>query len=300
MDAAGVIQVSNLHAVLGRWVYACGALDVYRPFLGPVFAWAASVPEEATLPTPKAITFILRYLRDRLRAGERMTWCPAEDGTPVEAFRADATASDEMVAIGGWECRDCTPPEKARWFAVQLTRETHPWIWRDGEPFRKIAGLELLATLFCVAAFGTAPDAPGAVVERPVLTLSGTTDNKGNSHVVARLLTTTFPLSAVLMQLAHTLASQGRVLHLHWAPRDQNTEADALANMVVHRFDQSKRVHPAPDLTVMNTMLELGTRLYDDVREARVTRQRKRFSNMVSKKRKKARAEGLKTRAPWE
>ena len=302
--AANTMYMPNLAAVLGRWVYACGALDAYRPFLGPLFAWAASAPETATLPIPAAAAFILQYLADRLRAGDRISPCTAEEGMPIECFRADATASNEVVAIGGWECAGCTPPEQARWFAIRLTRETHPWVWEDGEPFRHIAGLELLATLHCVEAFGD-----GCGEGRPMLTLSGTTDNKGNSHVVSRLLTTTFPLSAVLMQLSHTLFRKGRALHLQWAPRDQNTEADELANMTVHRFNPDKRLYPKPDLKIMDTMLKHGTALYARVKEARVSRQLKRIAktnaqhfkkeDKKEKKRPKPRALALRARDPW-
>ena len=175
-------------------------------------------------------------------------------------------------------------------------RKEHPWVWQDGEPFRTIAGLELLATLFCVEAFGD-DGGPG----RPLITLTGTTDNRGNSHVVARLLTTTFPLSAVLMQLAHTLSRKGRALHLHWAPRDQNTAADELANMVCHRFRPDRRVEPKPDLSIMHAMLMHGTRLYKEVKEARVNRQQKALRNYQTKekKKKKARADALRVRDPW-
>ena len=217
---------------------------------------------------------------------------------PTEHFRADATASDDIVAIGGWECAGCTPPAQARWFAVELTRKAHPWVWRDGEPFRKIAGLELLASLYCVEAFG---DANGG---RPaLLTMSGTTDNRGNSHVVARLLTTKFPLVAVLMQVAHTMHVKGMALHLNWAPRDQNTEADELANLTTHRFCPDKRVHPKPPLEVMKELIMHGTSLYEGIKATKVERQLKAISKRNAKDikaKKKPKELKLKARDPWE
>ena len=68
------------------------------------------------------------------------------------------------------------------------------------------------------------------------------TDNKGNSHVVSRLLTTKFPLNAFLMELAIQLQRRGAELHLFWLPRLQNVEADAWTNNDTARFDPFWRV----------------------------------------------------------
>eukprot|EP00969_Alexandrium_andersonii_P162557 7185550-Alexandrium_andersonii.AAC.1 len=62
--------------------------------------------------------------------------------------------------IGGWESAGGCPPGQARWFALRITRKNAPWVFARGEPFRKIAALELLATLCCWLAFTTPP--PGS------------------------------------------------------------------------------------------------------------------------------------------
>ena len=70
-----------------------------------------------------------------------------------EYFRADAKADGDHVGIGGWECKNETPPDRARWFYVKVIRIKFPWMFACGEPFRLIASLELLGTLFCWLAF---------------------------------------------------------------------------------------------------------------------------------------------------
>ena len=59
-----------------------------------------------------------------------------------------------------------------------------PWVFARGEPSRNIAALELLGTLVCLLEKNRASS----------LVLAGDTDNKGNSHLVDRMLTTKFPL----------------------------------------------------------------------------------------------------------
>ena len=91
----------------------------------------------------------------------------------------------------------CTPPSQERWFAANITRTSCPWVFARGEPFRPIAASELLGTLLCWLAIGKDTSHKG-----PGMSFSGSTDNKGNAHVIDRLLTTKFPLCAILMELS--------------------------------------------------------------------------------------------------
>ena len=61
-------------------------------------------------------------------------------------------------------------------------------------------------------------------------------------------MTTKFPLSAVLMELAAGIPciSGGKGLSLLWVPRLQNEEADALSNEHFAGFDPAKRVTVDP------------------------------------------------------
>ena len=55
-------------------------------------------------------------------------------------------------------------------------------------------------------------------------------------------MSTAFPLSVVLMELALHLQRAQVDLDLQWIPRDQNTEADALTNENFEGFDEAKRI----------------------------------------------------------
>ena len=149
------------------------------------------------------------------------------EAQPGREFLADAMASDKRVGIGGWEFLPGRPKEKSPWYAEEITPEMAPWLFRKGrdQAFRMIAALEMIATIACVRLFGSSANHEGKMVR-----LSGATDNKGNSHVVSKSLTTKFPLCVVLMQLTADLGERGFELDLRWTPREENVLADALSN----------------------------------------------------------------------
>ena len=189
-------------------------------------------------------------IRDRVRIASPL----AEK--EVEAYRADAKAEGDNVCIGGWEVMGWANPAEARWFSIRLTKKNASWVFDGGEPFRKIASLELLGTLLCVLAFP-----PEGVGKSRMLTLTAMTDNQGNAAALSKMMTTKFPLCAVMMEIASTVAKQKIPLRLHWTPREQNVEADELSNEKFHRFDPKKRVDVLPLLSnfrLFNKMIKLS------------------------------------------
>jgi hypothetical protein len=156
-----------------------------------------------------------------------------------EWFRADARASKEGVAVGGWECLGNTPPKQARWFAVELTRDSAPWAFTKEKTSQLIASLGLFATFLCVILFVSV--APTSDVEGS-FSLSGVTDNQGNQYVANKLLTTKYPLCCVLMELVEQLDRRRAWLDLTWRRRNENTLADALANFDFEAFSTQRRV----------------------------------------------------------
>ncbi len=60
--------------------------------------------------------------------------------------------------------------------------------------------------------------------------MGGLTDNSGNRFAVARMMSTKWPLSAFVSEMAVQLEERGLLFELQWIPREQNTEADAITN----------------------------------------------------------------------
>ena len=87
-------------------------------------------------------------------------------------------------------------------------------------------------------AFGNAwpAGAEGTIV------LQGITDNAGNTFAATRLMTSKFPRVVILAELVAQLRQRRMNLHLGWAPRLQNEEADALTNGNFTAFDPARRV----------------------------------------------------------
>ena len=178
-----------------------------------------------------------------------------------QRFRADAKAEGQVVGIGGWETiTQDTPTSKARWFALELDKTNASWAFSKGEPFKTIAALELFASLLCVRHF--VDDLPPR--SHSTMQLSGLTDNKGNSCIVTKLMSTKFPLFIILMELAHELDQKGITMGLSWIPRDQNCEAGDLSNLKADAFDPALRITPllgAAHFPVMHEMLSAAEAL---------------------------------------
>ena len=290
----GAVHMGDFASVIGRWGFVLQVIDLLRPFLGPLYAWAAAVPRFAVLPLPAMVRLIVLFLKRMLKEGFRSLPCGSGADWVPEAFRADAKAEGEEVRIGGWELGPSGETATARWFSETLTRFNAPWVFESGEPFRVIAALELLATLCCVVAFS--PEKMGSGTGS--LTISGTTDNLGNKAVVARLMTTKFPLVAVLMELSAQLLKRGLALELNWAPRLQNLQADALTNADFRGFDPKLRVHVdvgGHAWIVLSEMLASGRALYDAVREGKLEQSVSLLSGMNAKRAKVS----FKEREPW-
>ena len=227
-----------------------------------------------------------------------MVACREAAGGNVQEFRADAKAEGDDIGVGGWLVHP-DGPMSSKWFRLKLDRKTAPWAYRTGEPFRTIASLELFATLLCIKAFKLdAGDIAGGRV-----TLSGLTDNKGNSHVISRLMTVKFPLCAFLMEIAATLQRAESDLDLGWVPRDQNTKADELSNFDARHFNPELEVvmdRSVMDFILLDEFLEEGEKLYLKIAENKLAiKASAPLAPPIAKRRKRKPETRLRATHPW-
>ena len=75
-----------------------------------------------------------------------------------------------------------------------------------------------------------------------VMVVPSTTDNKANNAVLNKLLTTKFPASAVLMELAVYMKKMSLRTVVEWSPRTGKQEADRLANGDHSGFAEEHRI----------------------------------------------------------
>ena len=90
-----------------------------------------------------------------------------------------------------------------------------------------IAALELLATLVGVRLW-----VPEGQSKR--VAIKGYTDNQSNESLLKKFMTSKFPSTLILMELAEELTAKRCELKLHWLKRDDNQLADDLTN---EKFD---------------------------------------------------------------
>ena len=160
------------------------------------------------------MSLIFSFLDKALTDGYRVCEVPRATATTTEYFRTDARAEGSEMWIGGWCTADGEHPKQCRWFAEKLDHTKAAVFYMAGQSYRSIGALEMLASLVALLLFRPDQDQKGKV--RGVVNVcSAGTDNKGNTYALARWLTTSFPLIAVLMEFSLVLADLGLDLQLH-------------------------------------------------------------------------------------
>ena len=254
---------------LGRLCFSANALIWERPFLGPLFAWSAAVSSmQKEVNVPWAICFILLYMADRFDKGERLMPPPQMRHKQGILFKTDARADETGAWVGGWEPHPSGNLKHSRWFALEVTKGWAPWAFIKNNPQRVIASLELLGTLLGIIFFSDrwSRCSQGSVLGKAI------TDNLGNSFIVAKQMSTKFPITLLLMEMTEWLRDLDVVLDLEWVPRDQNAEADALSNMEVKDFSEELQVQIVPEKIpwkILTSLTETSTQLYDLIVEAK-------------------------------
>ena len=187
---------------------------------------------------------------------------------------------------------------KARWFSLRLDPVSTPWVF-EKETYKVIASLELLAVLVAVMVF--VPHLPPGAVGHADFGCSAGTDNKGNTSVVQKYMSTKFPLCVILMELSSQLAERGLHLGLGWLPRDANRPADALTNSDFSDFSPERRIEVQwtdLDFKVLGRLMVRGQQCYSEVKAARESkRQADRAGDQRGRPRR--RQGRLRETAPW-
>ena len=88
------------------------------------------------------------------------------------------------------------------WFSLEVKPEWAPWAFAKDDPNKVIAALELLATLIEFKLWVTEKNA-----------------NQSNEALLRKAMTTKFPSTLVLMELAEELSAKNYELQLQWICR---------------------------------------------------------------------------------
>ncbi len=291
----GQCRIDDFRAALGRLGFIAGALEFERPFLAPLYTFLAQATGDGPRVLPLYVTTVLVHLASRF-AARRLYPSAVRRIKTMEAFRVDAHADGNEVGVGGWlparNAQGVLDTTISSWFSVSLTRDDAPWAFSRGEPFRTIAALEALGVLLAVVAFTN----DVADNQDVALLIPGVTDNRGNAYVLDRLMSTRFPLCAVVMELAAQLERKNARIALDWCPRELNAEADSLANGDTSLFSADRRITldvATMDWLVLNDLMRHGE-MHE--RAKRAMPPRPRAATRANKKPKWAR---LRVTDPW-
>ena len=239
------VLISELEEGLGRLTFVAGVLEWDRAFLSPFYCFVAVQADRSHRKAlPPYVRLALAYLSESLPLRHHSP-CGLQSSSQHTAIRVDAHASPTGVGIGGWlpfiGSEGMIDVSRSPWFSVDISPAVAPWVFeREGKSFRTIASLEALAVLVavkCLLPASTTTSSSSSVSLTQVLT-----DNRGNGHILSKLGTTKFPLSAVVMELAFELKKREIIADVAWIPRESNVEADALSNGDFSQFNEELRV----------------------------------------------------------
>ena len=279
----GHVLGREFKAGIGRLGFLAGALPGARPFLAQLYAVSARVGGSSFVELHLAVKLAIGFFAEWIKK-EPMRALRSPPRVVGEVFRVDAAADMDGISIGGWEVYGGRQPREARWFAVKADRRSCPWLYLKGEPFRTIAAAELLAVTVAIMAFKD-----GAAWRRSEgrFSIGGFTDNSSNTFVVDKFLTTKFPVSLVLMELAFQLAQLEASLNLHWVPREQNEEADDLTKGRYDKFDEKRRIPIQLNevgFEIIPKMAEVAGQLDEEIRLKKVSKEGKKDSDWKDRK----------------
>ena len=287
--ACKMVDPREFSAVLGRLGFAASALPWERPFLGPLYVWAAAVRgQQGKVIVPWAILVIMEWLSRRLSAGGRMEEIRGEPEAvaPPAVFYTDARASDEDAGIGGYLAVSPNLSE-CPWFSLEVDEILAPWLKvRGGKPKRVIAALELLASLIAVKIWGKL--CPSGFNGR----MKAFTDNRGNAFALVKGMSTKYPLTLLLMELAEELRCQDLRMDLEWVKREENEAADALSNGDWSSFDEKLRVEVKSGEIEWRILKEVQERSEDLYKEIQDLKEQKKLANSQKGSSAAARAKG--------
>ena len=240
----GVTTAKEFEQGLGRLGFASMALIWEKPFLGPLYSWSSAVQsKKGPLRLPAMLRTILLYLARRFKEGGELQTPPPLGNQDSEEllFFTDAKATSDGAWIGGF--KQGSDGTILAWFSEEIGESWANWLKLKKDPKRIIAALELLATLVATKLW-----MPKDGISRGATCwLRGKTDNQSNTFALTKFMSTKFPLTIFIMELAETLRAGGCSLKLDWIRRDCNQLADDLTNGKFEHFNEADRIRWRPE-----------------------------------------------------
>ena len=218
------VNMASFEEGQGRIMFVAGALEHERPFLGPSLKVHQHTSKGIDLKNtsvceihpplscksdyePETLPMQFEVDDGGLHAPVLMLR-PAHN---AQGLAAGSLSSTVQVTLDPW---------LSSWFSLEISKCDVPWIFEKGDkPTLVISTLEALAILVALKLrFGNVADTE----DKRVLIVPSVTDNRGNGAALNKLMSTRFPSSAVLMELATFMKARRLRTIVEWAPREYN------------------------------------------------------------------------------
>jgi hypothetical protein len=244
-----------------RLAWAVQVLELLRAFLAPLYAFLAGHGSndkdgKTKIRTPSALVrFCVLYIQTQLKRtpSQSSDFRQRIPGTGA----TDAGTGDNRAGVGGWHGTDTTNKWNVDWFMVPITPPTHAWAYKkDNDPQRFIAALELLGDVYYTEYIATKYPGCAGTHYAPA-----TTDNQGNSYIITKHYTSTFPNQCLVMELVDRLTRADLYLRVEHRERTHNVWADQLADLDSTGFNPARRWHPSAPLTIFDLTYKLAQQL---------------------------------------
>jgi hypothetical protein len=224
-----VMTAKAIEKALGRLQWATAVCPMTKSLLQPFWAWKMAVTSSGR--PPKTVRLLALLLKELFTIPYRQLspYLPKSSWWGCSDASADSTGE---AYIGGWLSDAQSPArDSVHWFHFKVSPEMFPWAFKDGNPQKRIAALELLGTLVLTHCILQKQGKTAAAVRIPV-----GSDNQGNVFALLNFASKKPHTAAILMELVLRLHVAGCSLAPCHVPRELNQWADDLTHPLYGGF----------------------------------------------------------------
>ena len=139
---------------------------------------------------------------------------------------------------------------QVHWFYKALDIHTYPWAFKDGNPQKRTAALELYGSLLLLILVLGATEGPRYM---PIPSL---TDNQSNALSMMANNSKKWPNAAILMELSLQRHVHQTCLAPAFIHREHNDWSDQLSKGDTSKFDPALQIQPSESFMILNDLLK--------------------------------------------
>ena len=227
-----VFAAKEIERALGRIQWATAVCPLTKSLMQPFWACKMAVTASGKPKTVRLLALLLRHLF-------QVPYKQLSPFLPLSTWWgcSDASASNQGDScVGGW-ISDLKSPEKAQvwWFHFQVTQDQFSWAFKEGDPQKRIAAIELLGTLVLCRLLLARQQSESSSVRLPI-----GSDNQGNVFSLRSFASKKPHTAAVLMEFVWQLHLAGCALAPCHVPRELNQWADELTHVDYGGFSDER------------------------------------------------------------